>query len=50
MLVLPARLTHQEAPACARLFAQALRSQAAAGPAIADASSLQAFDSSALAV
>ena len=49
MLVLPAELTHAQAPACARMLAQALRSQP--GPqAVADASALQHFDSSALAV
>ena len=49
MLVLPAELTHDEATACARMLAQALRSEN--GPqVVADASSLQHFDSSALAV
>jgi phospholipid transport system transporter-binding protein len=49
MLVLPAELTHDQAAACARMLAQAIRSQA--GPqAVADASALQHFDSSALAV
>ncbi|MDB5900488.1 MAG: hypothetical protein JWP22_1060 [Ramlibacter sp.] len=49
MLVLPAVLTHAEAPACCRMLAQALRS-AAGGEAVADASGLRQFDSSALAV
>ena len=49
MLVLPAELTHAQATACCRMLAQALRSDA--GPqAIADASALRHFDSSALAV
>jgi phospholipid transport system transporter-binding protein len=49
MLVLPERLTHADAPACARMLAQALRSDAAA-QAVADAGALREFDSSALAV
>ncbi|MCG2591295.1 STAS domain-containing protein [Ramlibacter sp. XY19] len=49
MLVLPAELTHAQAPACARMLAQALRSQPGQ-QAVADASALQHFDSSALAV
>jgi phospholipid transport system transporter-binding protein len=49
MLVLPAELTHAEAPACSGMLAQALRSDAGA-QAVADASALQRFDSSALAV
>jgi phospholipid transport system transporter-binding protein len=49
VLVLPAHLTHAEAGACVRMLAQALRSDH--GPqAVADASALQRFDSSALAV
>ena len=49
MLVLPAELKHAQAPACGRMLAQALRSDP--GPqAIADASALRDFDSSALAV
>ena len=49
MLVLPAELNHEHAAACARMLTQALRAQA--GPqAVADASALQQFDSSALAV
>ncbi|MFL6692582.1 MAG: lipid asymmetry maintenance protein MlaB [Ramlibacter sp.] len=49
MLVLPAELTHDEAAACARMLAQALRSESGTHV-VADASSLQRFDSSALAV
>lgn len=49
MLVLPAQLTHDEAAACARMLAQALRSEPGE-QAVADASPLQQFDSSALAV
>ena len=49
MLVLPAELTHAEAPACCRMLAQALRSDPSP-QAVADASALQRFDSSALAV
>ena len=49
MLVLPDELTHATAPACCRMLAQALRSDPSA-QAVADASALRAFDSSALAV
>lgn len=49
MLVLPAELTHAQAPACSRMLAQALRSDPSP-EAVADASSLRRFDSSALAV
>ena len=49
MLVLPAELTHDEAPACARMLAQALRSEPGT-QVVADASPLHRFDSSALAV
>jgi phospholipid transport system transporter-binding protein len=49
MLVLPAELTHAEATACCRMLAQALRSDPAP-QAVADASALRRFDSSALAV
>jgi phospholipid transport system transporter-binding protein len=49
MLVLPAELTHAQAPACVRMLAEALRAEP--GPlAVADAGELSAFDSSALAV
>lgn len=49
LLVLPAELTHAQAAACCRMLAQALRSDS--GPqAVADASALSHFDSSALAV
>lgn len=51
MLVLPAELTHAHAPACSRMLAQAVRAMPAGQPlAVADASPLQQFDSSALAV
>lgn len=49
MLVLPAELTHAHAAACCRMLAQALRAQPETAV-IADASALQKFDSSALAV
>jgi phospholipid transport system transporter-binding protein len=49
LLVLPAELTHAEAGACCRMLAQALRSDTSA-QAVADASALRHFDSSALAV
>jgi phospholipid transport system transporter-binding protein len=49
VLVLPAELTHAEATACGRMLAQALRSDPG-GQAVADASALRHFDSSALAV
>lgn len=49
MLVLPETLTHEEAPACCRMLTQALRSQTGTG-AVADASALERFDSSAIAV
>jgi phospholipid transport system transporter-binding protein len=49
VLVLPAELMHAQASACCRMLAQALRSEP--GPvAVADASALRQFDSSALAV
>jgi phospholipid transport system transporter-binding protein len=49
VLVLPAELTHAQAPACVRMLAQALRSEPGQ-QAVADASALRHFDSSALAV
>ena len=49
MLVLPAELTHQHAAACGRMLAQGLRSQPDSA-AVADATALERFDSSALAV
>jgi phospholipid transport system transporter-binding protein len=49
MLVLPAELTHEQAPACVRMLAQALRADAAT-TIVADAGALARFDSSALAV
>ncbi|MGE4241662.1 STAS domain-containing protein [Ramlibacter sp.] len=49
MLVLPERLTHDDAAACGRMLAQALRA-IPGDRAVADASALRVFDSSALAV
>lgn len=49
MLVLPATLTHEQAPACTRMLAQAMRSEPGTAV-VADASALERFDSSALAV
>jgi phospholipid transport system transporter-binding protein len=49
MLMLPAELTHDQAPACSRMLEQALRSEAEA-TVVADAGALERFDSSALAV
>ena len=49
MLVLPAQLTHEHATACVRMLAQGLRAWPGS-QAIADASGLRVFDSSALAV
>ena len=49
MLVLPAELTHAQATACCRMLAQALRTDPGR-EAVADASALRRFDSSALAV
>jgi phospholipid transport system transporter-binding protein len=49
MLVLPDHLTHGTATACCRMLAQALRSDPSP-QAVADASALKSFDSSALAV
>lgn len=48
MLVLPSDITHANARTCAHMLGQALRTQALA--VVADASSLQKFDSSAIAV
>ena len=49
MLVLPERLTHATASACVRMLAQALHSDPSR-EAVAEASALRVFDSSALAV
>lgn len=49
MLVLPAELTHVQAGACRRMLEQALSAEAAAH-CVVDASALERFDSSALAV
>lgn len=48
MLVLPSEITHANARTCAHMLAQALHSQDQA--VVADATSLQKFDSAALAV
>ena len=50
MLVLPARLTHDDAPACMRMLQQGLAAEGTADSAVIDASALRQFDSSALAV
>lgn len=57
MLVLPASLTHREAPDAVRMLAQTIRRETAGGragdpvlPLAIDASALTQFDSSALAV
>jgi phospholipid transport system transporter-binding protein len=49
MLVLPPKLTHDEAPACMRMLQQGLAGQGGSA-AVVDASALERFDSSALAV
>jgi phospholipid transport system transporter-binding protein len=49
MLVLPAKLTHDQAPACVRMLRQGLTVQTASSV-VVDASALTQFDSSALAV
>ena len=49
MLVLPATLRHEEAPACMRMLQQGLAGQSGSA-AVVDASALVRFDSSALAV
>lgn len=49
VLVLPSELTYQQATACLRMLVQGLPAQTA-GEVVVDASSLQDFDSSALAV
>ncbi|AGU48334.1 putative sulfate transporter/antisigma-factor antagonist STAS [Variovorax paradoxus B4] len=49
MLVLPSKLTHDEAPACMRMLQQGLTGQADTST-VVDASALAQFDSSALAV
>ncbi|AVQ81848.1 MULTISPECIES: STAS domain-containing protein [Variovorax] len=50
MLVLPTRLTHDEAPACMRMLQQGLKGQTDSSSTVVDASALAQFDSSALAV
>lgn len=49
MLVLPPKLTHDDAPACMRMLQQGLAGQQGTA-AVVDASALERFDSSALAV
>ena len=49
MLVLPPRLTHEDAPACIRMLQQGLAAQNGSST-VVDASALEQFDSSALAV
>lgn len=50
LLALPAQLMHAQAGACSRMLTLALRQQSGQGDAVADASALERFDSSALAV
>ena len=50
MLVLPARLTHEEAPACMRMLQQGVAAGQSGSSTVVDASGLTHFDSSALAV
>ena len=49
MLVLPPRLTHEEAPACVRMLQQGIAGHNGSSM-VVDASALEQFDSSALAV
>jgi len=49
VLVLPPKLTHDDAPACMRMLQQGLAGQQGSA-AVVDASALERFDSSALAV
>jgi phospholipid transport system transporter-binding protein len=49
MLLLPAELTHDQAPACSRMLGEALRRESGSAV-VADAAALERFDSSALAV
>ena len=48
MLVLPAKLTHDDAAACVRMLVEAMKREPSTAI-VADASPLSAFDSSALA-
>ncbi len=50
MLVLPTELTHAQATACLRMLVQGLRSIPSQDNVVVDASALNRFDSSALAV
>lgn len=49
MLVLPSRLTHDDAPACVRMLQQGIAGQSGTST-VVDAAALTQFDSSALAV
>jgi phospholipid transport system transporter-binding protein len=49
MLVLPPRLTHEEAPACVRMLQEGIAGHNGSST-VVDASALDQFDSSALAV
>jgi len=49
MLVLPPKLTHDEAPACMRMLQEGIAGQNGSST-IVDASALEHFDSSALAI
>ena len=49
MLVLPPRLTHEEAPACVRMLQEGIAGRNGSST-VVDASALEHFDSSALAV
>lgn len=50
MLVLPSRLTHDDAPACLHMLRQGLAADPVGSAAVIDAGALVDFDSSALAV
>jgi len=50
MLVLPQKITHDEAPACMRMLQQGMAGQKGHSVTVVDASALTQFDSSALAV
>lgn len=49
MLVLPSKLTHEEAPACMRMLQQGVAGNSGSST-VVDAGALEQFDSSALAV
>jgi len=50
MLVLPSKLTHDDAPACVYMLQQGMAAQSSGTSTVVDASALEHFDSSALAV